>query len=242
MASSVITVTASNSRSLLQARAERNGIKAPKFVMKSEDGKYTFRFPYGPQQFSMSGMGPTYATVERPGRHPILLRSGRSLYVVTMTLTLAAQDPQKSVEPWIAALDTLANQDTRVKVKYGLMNGYWWITDLTVNGTRRNLKNEVSQATADVEFTRAYMLANIGPASGGVKPAPTKKPTKTKKPRVSSSTPGSKTATKYTVKKGDTLWGIANKHYGDPQKWHQVADYNHLQSTTIYPGEKLVLP
>lgn len=241
MAKSVITINASNSRSATQDRAERNGTRAPKFVIQSEDKKYTFRFPYGPQQFSMTGIGPNYTTINRPGRHPLLLRSDQNLYVVTMTLQLASKDPQKSVEPWIDALQTLANQDTRVVVKYGLMNGYWWITDLSVSGTQRNLKNQVSRATSDVEFTRAYLLDNFGPVSGGVKPPPTKSRGKSPKPRASQAR-ASKSATKYTVRKGDSLWAIAQKHYGDPQKWKLVADYNRLQSTTIYPGEKLLLP
>jgi LysM repeat protein len=49
---------------------------------------------------------------------------------------------------------------------------------------------------------------------------------------------------KYIVKPTDTLWSIATTHYaGDPREgiW-QLQRHNHLRSTTIVPGQRLVLP
>jgi LysM repeat protein len=49
---------------------------------------------------------------------------------------------------------------------------------------------------------------------------------------------------RYVVRPTDTLWSIATKHYaGDPREgvW-QLQRRNHLQGTTLVPGERLLLP
>ncbi|MHB8468859.1 MAG: LysM peptidoglycan-binding domain-containing protein [Gaiellaceae bacterium] len=48
----------------------------------------------------------------------------------------------------------------------------------------------------------------------------------------------------YVVKPADTLWSIAARSYaGDPREgvW-QLQRRNHLRSTTLRPGQTLVLP
>ena len=48
----------------------------------------------------------------------------------------------------------------------------------------------------------------------------------------------------YRVKAYDTLWTIAQAHYGGDVRgaiW-QIQQANHLDGTEIVPGEKLVLP
>lgn len=49
---------------------------------------------------------------------------------------------------------------------------------------------------------------------------------------------------RYTVRAGDTLWGIAVAHFaGDPREgvW-ELQEHNHLAGTTIRPGQVLALP
>jgi LysM repeat protein len=49
---------------------------------------------------------------------------------------------------------------------------------------------------------------------------------------------------RYVVQPTDTLWSIASKHYaGDPREgiW-ELQKRNHLRSTTLVPGQRLVLP
>jgi nucleoid-associated protein YgaU len=47
----------------------------------------------------------------------------------------------------------------------------------------------------------------------------------------------------WTVNDGDTLPLIAYKHYGDPNKWHFIADINRLTNVRrLTPGTVLVLP
>ncbi len=55
----------------------------------------------------------------------------------------------------------------------------------------------------------------------------------------------------YTVVRGDTLWGIAARHLGDPRRWSEIAELNagRFEGSArfsnphwIYPGWALVLP
>ncbi len=47
----------------------------------------------------------------------------------------------------------------------------------------------------------------------------------------------------YTVQKGDTLWGIARRKYGDGTLAWKLASYNGIQNANlIYPGQTVKLP
>lgn len=46
----------------------------------------------------------------------------------------------------------------------------------------------------------------------------------------------------YTVKKGDTLWGIAAKYLGNGAKYKEIMTLNSLTSTTIHTGLVLMIP
>ena len=49
----------------------------------------------------------------------------------------------------------------------------------------------------------------------------------------------------YTIKKGDTLWAIAEKHYGSGAKYPKIVEANQpmiKDADEIYPGQVLRLP
>jgi nucleoid-associated protein YgaU len=47
----------------------------------------------------------------------------------------------------------------------------------------------------------------------------------------------------YTVSKGDSLWSIAVKAYGDGYKWTEIANANNLKNpNVIFTGTSLNLP
>ena len=46
----------------------------------------------------------------------------------------------------------------------------------------------------------------------------------------------------YTVKKGDTLWAIAQRYLGSGYKYKGIKDLNALNSDMIYPGQTLKIP
>ena len=50
------------------------------------------------------------------------------------------------------------------------------------------------------------------------------------------------TPSRYTVVKGDTLWGIARRFYGDGSRYTELARKNNLSNPNlIYPGQVIVL-
>lgn len=73
-------------------------------------------------------------------------------------------------------------------------------------------------------------------------PAPAKPSTTPAKGSSAESTPKSKT---HTVSRGDTLWGIAAKYYGDGSKWRRIYDANKDKighPDLIFPGQKFLIP
>lgn len=70
-----------------------------------------------------------------------------------------------------------------------------------------------------------------------------KKPTATKQTvTVQTQTQNSINGSSYTVEKGDTLWKIAVRAYGDGYKWVEIAKNNNLTNPNlIYTGNVLTL-
>ncbi len=50
-----------------------------------------------------------------------------------------------------------------------------------------------------------------------------------------------KTAVWHTVEKGDTLWDLAERYYGDGRKYTAIRSINELKTDNIYPGQKLLI-
>ncbi len=47
----------------------------------------------------------------------------------------------------------------------------------------------------------------------------------------------------YTIKKGDTLWSIAQRHYGNGQKWQDIVAANPgLDPQKLPVGKAIILP
>ena len=79
-----------------------------------------------------------------------------------------------------------------------------------------------------------------------LKVSSSKKSTKKKETKkVNSSTKADSAKRTYTVKKGDCLWNIAKKYYGDGRKYTKIYDANTSKIANpnlIYVGQKLVIP
>lgn len=46
----------------------------------------------------------------------------------------------------------------------------------------------------------------------------------------------------HLVKAGETLWHIANRHYGNGNLWTQIAALNNILTPTVAVGQKLIIP
>jgi LysM repeat protein len=217
-------------------------MRHPKMYLQNESKTIKITVPYAPQSVQMSGLAATYQNADRPGRTPLVLRSGLPLPVMTMELTIAAKDHQTSVENILALFRNLAASTERVQVTLGPSEGgLWRLTTMDVNSTMRaHGSNQITRATVNVTFTRASDPAtNVGPLSGGAKPPNTvsTKPTTAVRPKPIG------TSRIYTVKKGDSLWIIAHKYYKDGSEWPTIARANKLRNPNlIYPGQRLKIP
>lgn len=58
----------------------------------------------------------------------------------------------------------------------------------------------------------------------------------------SSLEPDFSAVTFYTVEPGDTLRGISEKIFGDPERYRRIMELNGLKNTVIYPGQILRVP
>lgn len=213
----------------------------PRFTITiNSSSPRTFIFPFGPVACTLDNIAPQYASVDRPGRYPLFMRSGNTLPTLSFQLFLGnIYSNQRNVQGWINHLIQIARSESLITIQYGAISqGSWRCTTMTVNGVQRNVQNEVSQATVDMVFTRASDIhLHLGPASGG-----------TKKQATSHSAVSVRGGNKqihaavYIAKAGDTLWSICKAHYGDPSKWHFVADANRLQTPKLHPGQVIRLP
>lgn len=131
-----------------------------------------------------------------------------------------------------------------------------------VNWSKRNDGNVSGRP--DSAITGITRPAPFVPAVAAPKPEPKPAtPTPTPKPKPStpatpstSSTPAAPSndptpapATKgdtYTVVKGDYLWKLAKRYYGDGMKWHKIYDANKAvigsDPNLIFPGQVFVIP
>jgi nucleoid-associated protein YgaU len=48
--------------------------------------------------------------------------------------------------------------------------------------------------------------------------------------------------TMHTVKKGDTLWALANFYHGSGKSWQRIAEANGIHGTHIPVGAQLTIP
>lgn len=80
--------------------------------------------------------------------------------------------------------------------------------------------------------------------AGGLKP--TTQPPAQKAParEVKPSVPPKTDPPRYhIVKRGDTLWAIARKYYGNGNQFHKIANANNIKNVDlIYPGQKFLIP
>lgn len=181
-----------------------------------------------------SNLERNYVEVARPGQDkPFLRDAGGKLHKWKLSAILYAQPPADVA----ADLQTLMFGHTRaasVAVAYGrLESAVAVISDLTVKTTQRvEGSNEPYWADIDIELTEkpddVRQLVPVPTPAATPAPAPNPPPP---------------TSATYTVRSGDTLWAIAQKHYGHGDYWPRIATANNIRDPRrIYPGQVLTIP
>lgn len=224
-----------------RAKRRLGGVLHPRAYLADDTGlKVTL--PYAPRSVELDGIVPTWSTIDRAGRKPLLLRDGEQLRAVSFDVPIADRDDhQASVEEALRELRDLARRGGRVTLgnlgpgefvaASWRLTGYRQRSELRQHGT-----NHVTRAVVALSFTEASDVAiAVGPITGGAKPPPAVPP----KPTAA----GAKAARTYTVRAGDTLWAIAVRYYGDGSKWRRVADANGVRDPRkLRIGHVLTIP
>lgn len=98
------------------------------------------------------------------------------------------------------------------------------ISNNTIKVIEGNKNHAVEYRTLSVNgrYIRGYCLPNY-------------------KSKATTATPKPSAVT-YTVKSGDTLWGIAKTYLGNGMRWNEISKLNGLKSTVIRVGQVLKLP
>jgi nucleoid-associated protein YgaU len=207
----------------------KSKLKHPKLTVRGAIAGKAVTVPYAPQGGSHTGITPVFARQTRAGRADALVWTNAPTGGLALDLTFMHTDFRRDVETVLRDFRELIKEDQAVLL-HGCSPswaGPWFVTDATeevqdlVPGT-----NKIAKAVVHCTFTRVDKtnLDATGPITGGVR---VKKAVKAKT---------------YTVKKGDTLPGIAARELGDPGLYGIIAAINNLRSTKIHPGQKLKMP
>lgn len=184
----------------------------------------TFAAPFAPRKVTYSGYEGVWNEVPRPGRKPILTRSGLNMRKMSMELFVGSADPFRSVDIELKKLAALAEDTDLITVEYDPRCwGNWRISSMTIDSEQRHPDtSEITRATVNIEFTEADdkgIDRSVGVISPDARP---------------------KT---YTVRSGETLYQIATNLYGDPTKWTKIADANGIKDPKmLVDGSRIRLP
>lgn len=200
--------------------------------------------PYAPVEVTHNHNA-DYADVNRPGKKPALVYTNQQRKTMSFTLVVADKylavpgQPTSPVQTVSASHVAITIADwsrlgTRLRITYGYFEtNVWRITQCTIN-TKKRRQDSNDFAHAEIDLTLSEVqdpVVGTGPVSGGVKPAPSKTTTTAPKTRT------------YTVKRGDTLYGISIKYYGTGGSWRRIADANKIKDPDkLKVGQKLKIP
>jgi hypothetical protein len=132
----------------------------------------TVVLPWWPDEIATSNIAGVYETQERPGRSPLLLRSGDSLYEMRVGCIVTVADVETSdhtVAQVLDALATMATIDSPVTVKLANRSGRYRVTDLGI--TELDWDKAGSVLSAEVSMTLVVASEAVIPV-GPIKKKP----------------------------------------------------------------------
>lgn len=200
-------------------------------VIKTESGKLWVHVPFAPREVSYTGMAPEYSETKRPGRRPLVMRTGDGIPHLTIDELLFYRNGA-SVEPDMSTLNKIAASNERVKVTWGVIEAMvlWRIVSLDYTTALRNDSEQITQFTAKLDFEMASDPV-LAPPGNITLP------------------PGGKTVL-HTVARGETIVSIAVKYYKSyygagyaALYWPWIAAVNNIRTPwAVKLGQRLVIP
>lgn len=184
---------------------------------------------------------PGLTEITLPLVFPMLTASKRPDYYLTL---LERAKTQRTTTQFIMTRTTPSGGllfDTNIKVSvedYTIEENATNGLDVSVEVKLKQYR-DYSTKTVTIKSTVSH---NDTKDTTAKKTTTTSKTAVVKKERETSTAPSTKT---YTVKKGDTLWGIAKKYYGNGAKYTQIYNANKSKiknPNLIYVGQVFTIP
>lgn len=217
--------------------------------VREKNGSRSIRFPILPEKIQYKSGEAQFVTYEIMNRGPVSVPSGVGLKVIGWESDFPGEGRQN---------DPRLRGEWQVPKHYHDILEDWKAkgTTLTIMVTGYPFNFDVHLATYDAE-----PYGGVGDMSYQIEFQEAREITikTTKVAEESSPKRPTETSSSYTIKKGDTLWGIAamSKHYGDGSKWKKIYNANkdiiektakkHGKSSSdngwwIYPGVTITIP
>ncbi len=205
-----------------QRAVNRSG--GAKLFIRTLNSSFEFRANFAPREVNYSGFEASYFEISRPDRKPILTRANSSLRKISMSIFVGSEDINESFDSDLNTLTKIADSRIPVQIEYDpRTTGLWRITSLSFDSVhRRSDSNEITRATASVEFTEIDTKTEV-----------TINILNTKRPKS------------YKTPSAMTMFAIARKFYGttDINIVKAIAKANGINNLRhIPPGKKLKLP
>ena len=129
-------------------------VEKARLIIKTDTGSITFSAPYAPREVEYSGYESVYQEVERPGRQPLLRKSGEALRRISMEIFVGSKDIEASVNQQIRLLERLAASPLPIKIEYEPRTyGSWRIETLSYSSVdRTSVGNNISRALVSITF------------------------------------------------------------------------------------------
>lgn len=176
-------------------------------------------------------LGGEWTTIDRPGRTALLRYKGPKLRVLTLDVVIY-EIGSYTVNKVIYELERMSNFRTPISCAYGSTEaGTFHITGLKAKVVKRGPSNNAIEGAATVELTRV-MAENLTVVS---------RKTPAKPPPKSTGSKGKRTV-HYTIRRGDTLSGIAVKVCHNSSHWQRIAKDNKIRDPRkLVVGKKLTI-
>lgn len=144
------------------AMPPHGGLRAPntkRMARLYSQGVGTVILPWWPSDVAWDGLAPAWEQQPRPGRKPLLLRSGESLPTLRIGCVVAAPTPDTSVWPVLNGLGKIAASPYVCALSLGSRLSYWRVsqfsyTELDWTSAKDGQFGACSKAEVSLELTQ----------------------------------------------------------------------------------------